>query len=207
MRIYTSGGNTYAWQWQAKEHIVLEGYPDGVFVRYSNCDTMEAPVVQSRRVGDKLIADIPPKLMQVDKDITVYVCNEDGIIHCHFLSVISSPKPSSYIYEPVEVLRYESLAAKIPFNENYEGALLFVQNSVAHPLALGAGLEIRDGALRLKVAAGGEGVAVAVDADGALRVSLDGVEIPMQVDGDGYAYWPGLTATVDADGYIVLERS
>lgn len=92
--------------------------------------------------------------------------------------------------------------------KGFEGKLLYGgPDGAVSPLALGAGLEIRDGVLRLKVAAGGEGVAVTVDADGALRVSLDGTEIPMQVDGDGYAYWPGLTATVDADGYIVLERS
>lgn len=112
-RIYVGDGKAYVWQWQPKEQIVLEGYPDGVFVRYANCDTVEAPVVQTRHEGDRLIADIPPELMQVDKDITVYVCNEDGIIHCHFLSVIGSPKPASYVYEPVEVLRYESLAERV----------------------------------------------------------------------------------------------
>lgn len=206
-RIYVGDGGSFVWQWQPKEQIVLEGYPEGVFVHYANCATVEAPVVQSRMEGDKLVADIPPELMQVDKDITVYVCDADGTMHCHFLSVLSRPKPESYVTEPVEVLRYESLAAKIPFNENYEGKLLFVQNGVAIPLALGPGLEIRNGALTLKFAAGGEGVAVDLDANGALRVRLDGVEIPMQVDGDGYAYWPGLTATVGADGYIVLERS
>lgn len=118
-KIYVGDGASFVWQWQAKEHIVLEGYPDGVFVRYANCDTVEAPVVQTRRDGDRLIADIPPELMMTDKDITVYVCNKDGIIHCHFLSVISSPKPSSYIYEPVEVLRYDTLAERIRLVEEW----------------------------------------------------------------------------------------
>lgn len=120
-RIYAGGGDTFVWQWQPKEQIVLEGYPDGTFVRFANCDTVEAPVVQARRDGDKLIADIPPELMQVDKDITVYVCNEDGIIHCHFLSVLSSPKPESYVTKPVEVLRYESLVKRVAKLEE-EGA-------------------------------------------------------------------------------------
>lgn len=146
-KIYVGDGNSFVWQWQPKEQIVLEGYPEGVYVHYANCDTVEAPVVQTRMEGDKLVANIPPELMQMDKDITVYVCNEDGIIHCHFLSVISRPKPSSYIYEPVEVLRYESLAAKIPFDDSYNGKLLYVVDGVARPLALGPGLEIRDGVL------------------------------------------------------------
>ena len=113
MRIFLESGDPFVWQWQPKEHIVLEGYPDGVFVHYANCNTAEAPVVQSRRVGDKLIADIPPELMQEALDITVYVCDEDGTRHCHFLPVLSRPKPESYVTEPVEILRYESLAKRI----------------------------------------------------------------------------------------------
>lgn len=112
-KICVGGGNSFVWQWQPKEQIVLEGYPEGVFVHYANCDTVEAPVVQTRMEGDKLVADIPPELMQVDKDITVYVCDTDGTMRCHFLSVLSRPKPESYVYEPVEVLRYESLAERV----------------------------------------------------------------------------------------------
>ena len=111
--IRLESGKTYVWQWTPKEHIILDGYPDGVLVHYANCNTVEAPVVQSRRAGDKLIADIPPELMQEPLDITVYVCDEGGTRHCHFLSVLSRPKPESYVTEPVEVLRYESLAKRI----------------------------------------------------------------------------------------------
>lgn len=146
-RIYVGDGCSFVWQWQPKEQIVLEGYPEGVFVHYANCDTVEAPVVQSRMEGDKLVADIPPELMQVDKDITAYVCDADGTMHCYFLSVLGRPKPESCVTDPVEVLRYESLAAKIPFNEKYEGKLLFVQNGVAIPLSLGPRLVVRDGVL------------------------------------------------------------
>lgn len=121
-RVYVGDGNSFVWQWQPKERIVLDGYPDGVFVHYANCKTEEAPVVQSRRVGDKLIADIPPELMQEDLDITVYVCDVDGTKHCHFLSVLSRPKPESYVTEPVEVLRYESLAERVKKLEKEGGS-------------------------------------------------------------------------------------
>lgn len=112
-RIYVGDNKSFVWQWQPNEQIVLEGYPDGVFVHYANCNTAEAPVVQSRRVGDKLIADIPPELMQEPHDITVYVCDADGTLHSYFIPVVERPKPESYIYEPVEILRYESLAKRI----------------------------------------------------------------------------------------------
>ena len=92
--------------------------------------------------------------------------------------------------------------------DSFEGRLYYGgPGGTIIPLALGPGLVVRDGVLALQISTGGEGVAITVDADGIQHVSLDGVEIPMQVDGDGYAYWPGLTATVGADGLITLERS
>ena len=210
-RIYARDGASFVWQWQPKEHIVLEDYPDGVFVRYSNCDTVEAPVVQTRRDGDKLIADIPPELMQVDKDITVYVCDEDGIIHCHFLSVVGSPKPASYIYEPVEVLRYESLAAKIPFDDSYNGKLLYVVDGVARTLSPGDGVEIvrqEDGSYVLVAAGAGNAtlsdsfiVTVTIDEDSnAVEADRTVPEILEAARADKYVFCK-ITA---GDGYATL---
>lgn len=203
-KIYVGDGASFVWQWQAKEHIVLEGYPDGVFARYANCDTVETPVVQTRRDGERLIADIPPELMMTDKDITVYVCNEDGIIHCHFLSVISSPKPSSYVYEPVEVLRYESLAAKIPFDGSYNGKLLYVIDGVARPLELGPGLEIRNGVLYITGAGPEEpdepvaGVSVTLGEDGTLLLSC-----AAELGDDGAIILP-VPVTLTEDGILMI---
>lgn len=128
--------------------------------------------------------------------------------------LVIGPEGGQLATWPIRVMVSANKAARLtvpeempPYGAGFEGRLFYGgPGGVATPLELGPGLEVADGALRLKIAAG-EGVAVSVDADGTLRVSLDGVAIPMQVDGDGYAYWPGLTATVDADGYIVLERS
>lgn len=197
-KIYVRDGAQFVWQWQPKEHIVLEGYPDGAFVHFANCSTKEAPVVQSRRVGDQLIADIPPELMQVDKDITVYVCDTDGTRQCYSLSVISRPKPASYVYEPVEVLRYESLAAKIPVDGSYNGKLLYVIDGVARPLELGPGLEVRDGVLYVR--GGGEpedpvkGATAIMEDDGTIVVSCSAqmneigqiaLDVPVTLTADG----------------------
>jgi hypothetical protein len=203
-KIYVGDGGSFVWQWQPKEHIVLEGYPDGVFVHFANCSTKEAPVVQSRRVGDHLIADIPPELMQVDKDITVYVCDTDGTRQCYFLSVISRPKPASYVYEPVEVLRYESLAAKIPFSDSYNGKLLYVVDGIARPLELGPGLEIRDGMLYVTGAGPEEpdepveGVSVTLGEDGTLLLSC-----AADLGDDGTIILP-VPVTLTADGTIMI---
>lgn len=129
--------------------------------------------------------------------------------------LVIGPEGGQLATWPIRVMVIADSAARLtvpeampPYGAGFEGRLFYGgPGGVVTPLELGPGLEIRNGALTLKFAAAGEGVAVSVDADGTLRVSLDGVAIPMQVDGDGYAYWPGLTASVGADGYIVLERS
>lgn len=113
MKIYLENKKTFVWQWDTHRRIVLEGYPVGATVHYTNCKTQEAPVVASKMDGDKLVADIPPELMQEPHDITVYVCDEHGTQHCHFITVISRQKPESYVYEPVEILRYETLLGMI----------------------------------------------------------------------------------------------
>lgn len=90
----------------------------------------------------------------------------------------------------------------------FEGKLLFGgPGGRVEALTPGPGLEVVGNVLRLKVAGAGEGVSVSTDADGLLRVYLDGVEVPMEIDAEGYAYWPGLTASVGSDGYLMLERS
>lgn len=121
MKIYLENKKTFVWQWDTHRRIVLEGYPVGATVHYANCKTQEAPVVASKMDGDKLVADIPPELMQEPHDITVYVCDEHGTRHCHFISVISRQKPESYVYEPVEILRYETLAKRIEALEQSGG--------------------------------------------------------------------------------------
>ena len=157
-------------------------------------------------------------MWEIDKNIvTVELADQlmaqAGMVQMSIL--ILGPEGEQLATWPIRVNVSANKAARLtvpeampPYGAAFEGKLFYGgPGGVVTPLELGPGLEIRNGALTLKFAAGGEGVAVSVDADGVIRVSLDGVEIPMQVDGDGYAYWPGLTATVGADGYIVLERS
>lgn len=120
VRIYLESGKTFLWQWDTRQRVVLEGYPAGTYIHYANCNTQEAPVVATRVDGDLLVADIPPELMQEPHDITVYACDDTGTVHCHFVPVIPRPKPDSYLYEPVEILRYESLDARLRKMEDGE---------------------------------------------------------------------------------------
>lgn len=181
-RIYTDDGGSFVWQWQSKERICLEGYTPGVTVHYANRNTTEAPVVQTRIEGDRLVADVPPELLQEALDITVYICDENGTQHCHFLSVLSRPKPETYVYEPCEVLRYETLQKRIPFDASYDGLLLYVVAGVAMPLKLGPGLGIRDGVLYVSGGADKPDaeIPVTLDEDGTILVAAD-----VRLDNDG----------------------
>ena len=119
MNIYLESQKSFVWQWDTRQRVVLEGYPTGTVVHYANCKTQDAPVVETRQEGDLLVADIPPELMQEPHDITIYACDTNGTQHCHYIHVFARPKPESYVYEPVEILRYESLAESIRLIEEW----------------------------------------------------------------------------------------
>lgn len=113
MNIYLESKKSFVWQWDTRQRVVLEGYPTGTVVHYANCQTQDAPVVETKQEGDLLVADIPPELMQEPHDITIYACDANGTQHCYYIHVFARPKPESYVYEPVEVLRYETLSKRI----------------------------------------------------------------------------------------------
>ena len=116
--IQLESGKSYVWQWDTRQRIILEGYPAGIFIHYANYKTQDAPVVATQVDGDHLVADIPPELMQEPYDITVYACDDTGTVHRHFIPVLERPRPENYIYEPVEILRYESLDVRLRKLEN-----------------------------------------------------------------------------------------
>ena len=113
MNIYLEYGKSFVWQWDSWQRVVLEGYPVGTVVHYANCKTQDAPVVETRQEGDLLVADIPPELMQEPHNITAYACDENGTLHSHVIMMRARPKPESYVYEPVKILRYETLSERI----------------------------------------------------------------------------------------------
>lgn len=210
MRAYLDGDITCVFQWDNNRRLILDGYPDGVVVAYSNECATTAPVVESYTEDGILYADIPPEIMQKPHSIEADIRLNGNTIHKTFITLIPGARPDDYVMEPVEVLRYETLAKRIPFDASYEGSLLYVVGGIALPLKLGPGLSIRDGVLYVS---GGTdepempvGVVTAeVDAEGAFRVYLDGVEVVPVVDDAGDMTWPGLEIVVDEAGDATLK--
>lgn len=156
MRAYLDGDRTCVFQWDNNRRLILDGYPDGCVVAYSNECATNAPVVESYAENGILYANIPPEIMQEPHCIEADIRLDGNTIHKTFVTLIPGARPDDYVMEPVEVLRYETLAKRIPFNDSYEGCILYVVSGVAMPLKLGPGLSIRDGVLN--VSGGGDTV-------------------------------------------------
>lgn len=156
MRAFLDGDKTCVFQWDNNRRLILYEFPEGCVVAYSNKCAETAPVVETYTENGVMYADIPPEIMQEPHCIEADVRMDGNTIHKTFVTLIPGARPEGYVMEPVEVLRYETLAKRVPFNDSYEGMLLYVVGGVAVPLKLGPGLSIRDGVLH--VSGGGETV-------------------------------------------------
>lgn len=201
--IQLESSKNYVWQWDTKQRVLLTNSLAGAEVHFSNRVSEEAPVVLSYADGEKVVADIPVFLMQEALDITAYVCDQYNTRHCTFIRVIERAKPSDYVYEEIEIFRYAELAKKIPFNETYEGQLLYVVDGVARPLKLGPGLSIKDGILY--VSGGSDvpddpvGVVVTVSV-------VDGAEVLVDSSGQIVAQFDGAVEVVtDSTGSVTAS--
>lgn len=113
MREYLDGDRTCVFQWDNNRRLILDGFPEGCVVAYSNECYKTAPVVESYTENGILYADIPPEIMQEPHCIEADVRMDGNTIHKTFVTLIPGARPDDYVMEPVEVLRYESLAKRI----------------------------------------------------------------------------------------------
>lgn len=188
MRAFLDGDKTCVFQWDNNRRLILYEFPEGCVVAYSNKCAETAPVVEAYTENGILYANIPPEIMQEPHCIEADIRLGGNTIHKTFVTLIPGARPDDYAMEPVEVLRYETLAKRIPFDDNYEGMILYVVGGVAVPLKLGPGLSIRDGVLYVSGGTGEpddpvgvvvtvstvDGVEVLVDSSGQIVARLDG---------------------------------
>lgn len=113
MRAYLFGGDTCVFQWDNHRRLILEGFPPGVVVAYSNECGKRAPVVESFAEDGAVYAKIPPEIMQEPHCIEADIRLDGNTLHKTFITLIPGNKPDDYVMEPVEILRYETLAKRI----------------------------------------------------------------------------------------------
>lgn len=113
MRAFLDGDKTCVFQWDNNRRLILYEFPEGCVVAYSNKCAETAPVVETYTENGVMYADIPPEIMQEPHCIEADVRMDGNTIHKTFVTLIPGARPDDYVMEPVEVLRYETLAKRI----------------------------------------------------------------------------------------------
>lgn len=111
----------YQWGLERKIKIIP---PEGIEideVHFAHQYDTEALVVKTKTEDGELVADIPNILLQSSLPITIWLVSGNQTICDDILTVTPRAKPADYVYAETEVLRYESLEARIAALENGGG--------------------------------------------------------------------------------------
>ena len=126
------------YQWDSEQHIVFVGIDiDAVTdVHFCNIDSEKALVVKPTIDGNKIIAKVPNKLLQLPKPIIVYLYDadeEDGCqtIYSSRIVVVPRPMPEDYVYTEDETMQYIKLDARIKALEDNAGLMTGTYINVA----------------------------------------------------------------------------
>ena len=113
MNIQLDDGRQRVYQWEIGRYIKLIGFSSCDKVFFSNPDSDEAYVVETQTSGDVIKAQIPNELLQLDKKIKVYCNGVDAngqYVQLHTIIPLEArQKPASYVYEPTEIMTFESV--------------------------------------------------------------------------------------------------
>ena len=220
LKIVIDGPDQILYQWDRGQRLLLHGYEAGTRVDFARCNDNKAVSKYAYSEGEAVFCDIPDTLLMEPSHLHGYVYEIDGdrgeTVREFMLPVIRRPKPEDYV-EPEEVLTWHKLEQRIEalektgfpeLGDEYEGKLLYVVGGALVPLALGPGLEIRNGTLYI-TGGGGDvetGITVETNESGVFRVYADGVEVLPAVDENGVISWPGVALSVDASGTLIFEE-
>lgn len=113
MNIQLDDGRQRVYQWEIGRYIKLIGFSSCDKVFFSNPDSDEAYVVETQTSDNVIKAQIPNELLQLDKKIKVYCNGVDAngqYVQFHTIIPLEArQKPASYVYEPTEIMTFESV--------------------------------------------------------------------------------------------------
>lgn len=108
------------YQWDSEQCVVFNGknMTNTTDVHFCNIDSDKALVVKPDIDGDRIIAKVPNKLLQVAKPIVVYLyrsdeANGNNTMWSARITVVPRPKPADYVYTETEILSYTHLDNRI----------------------------------------------------------------------------------------------
>ena len=116
MNIQLTDGRQCVYQWETGRYIKLVDFSACEVVNFFNPLSDEAYVVQTKMIDGILQAMIPNELLQLDKKIKLYATGTDSngsFVEMHsVIMLVPRQKPLDYVYEPSEIMTFESVLAK-----------------------------------------------------------------------------------------------
>ena len=113
MNIQLSDGRQCVYQWETGRYIKLVEFSACEVVNFFNPSSDNAYAVKTKMIDGILQVMIPNELLQLDKKIILYATGVDNtgnyIQKDGVIPLIPRQKPDNYIYEPSEIMSFESV--------------------------------------------------------------------------------------------------
>jgi hypothetical protein len=117
LNVKIDGNRSFFYQWDTGQRLIVECSDQCSEVHFSFKDDNLALVSPIKEIEGQRMAAVPNILLQKEGTLYAYLflINEDGSETRRSISftVLSRPKPESYIYTETEVLNYSNLAERI----------------------------------------------------------------------------------------------
>ena len=103
------------YQWDINRQLLIDSAELGsdFVIHCCYAEDSNAPVVEPKRVEDKVLVNIPNILLQRHGHLRVYVVVEGDTVYDATFYVMARPKPDDYVYTETEALSYVSLSKRM----------------------------------------------------------------------------------------------
>lgn len=209
-------GRAHFWQWDTGQKLKVDA-GRACEVHFRDPDGKTALVVETYKLDEQTVADVPNIILQGDSSVLawVYICEGDECTrHEASFPVWPRQKPAGYVYTETEIKQYSNLDRRLSgvekkcetlptVSKEDAGKLLYIDaTGNMMPLVLGDGLEIIEGVLRITAAITPETKIVFEDCGGG-TVTMSGAEFAQQEDGSILIV--GATITDNGDGIVLIS--
>lgn len=111
MKILLDNNLEFLYQWDLDRYIYLVDIKknEKIKINFTNKTINEAIVQEPKTINDLFVCKIPNSLLQYDKDLTVYIVENNKVIFSKTFKVIGRNKPENYVYTDEEQKLYERM--------------------------------------------------------------------------------------------------
>lgn len=111
MKILLDNNLEFLYQWDLDRYIYLVDIKknEKIKINFTNKAIDKAIVQEPKTINDLFVCKIPNSLLQYDKDLTVYIVENNKVIFSKTFKVIGRNKPENYVYTDEEQKLYERM--------------------------------------------------------------------------------------------------